>query len=129
MDESGILLFHPDRRTAAADVAGERKQLLDVNHLATLVAADLGRQFQIHFEVARYHADKQAVTVSPQDQGLENPLDIFPKRLRDVSCGEVILRIFVRDEFICYRSGGKKPGGVGLLDKGTFFCANLSFLC
>ena len=50
VDECGKGLFHADGRAAAADVAGQGQELLDVQHFAVLVAGNAGGGFQVHLQ-------------------------------------------------------------------------------
>ena len=57
VNENRKILLEAERAATAADVAGQRRQVLERDSVNFLVAAHLGGPLQVHFEVARYHTN------------------------------------------------------------------------
>ena len=114
VDEGGEGFLHADGGAAAADVAGGGQEFTDVEHLAVLVAGDLGGDLQVHFEIAGDHADEEAGAVAAQHEGLEHLFDILAQLVGDVLRGQVGFVHFVGDEFVGDAGCVEQPGRIGL---------------
>lgn len=116
MDEGRQGLFHPDGRTAAADVAGLRQEFLHVDHRGGFVAGDLGCHLQVDLQIAGHHAHEEAVPVAAQHQGLEHLLNRLPQFGSDVVGREIVLVDRIWDELERHPRRLQQADGVGLLD-------------
>ena len=92
--------LHADGGAAAADVAGQGKEFLDVDQFGALVAGDAGGFLEVDLAVAPDHADEMAVAVAAQDDGLVDAGDVLSELGGYGIGGEVLLLPLVWDQFV-----------------------------
>ena len=111
----GEWLFHADGGAAAADVAGQGKEFLDVNQFGAFVAGDAGGFLEVDLAVAPDHADEMTVAVAAQDDGLVDAGDVLSESGCHGIGGEMLLVHFVGYQLIGYSGPVQKAGCVGFL--------------
>ena len=77
VDENGKVFLEAERAATAANVTGERGQILERDGFDFLVAAYFCGSLQIHFEVAGHYANEVADFVAMDENCLENLIDVF----------------------------------------------------
>ena len=100
VNENGEVLLETEWAATAADVAGERGQVLERDGVYFLVAADLRGSLQIDFEIAGNHAHEVADLVAVNEDGLENLIDVFSETVGHVLRAQVAFVDLVGDEFV-----------------------------
>ena len=100
VNENREVLLESERAATAADVAGERSQVLERDGIDFLVAAHFRGSLQVDFEIAGNHAHEVADLVAVNEDGLENLIDVFAEAVGHVLRAQVAFVDLVGDELV-----------------------------
>ena len=82
-------LLHSDRGAAAADIAGERQELLQGKHFYLFIAGYFCELFQINLRIHRDHRDEIAAPITVEDERLEEQLVGNSQTIRGMAAAEI----------------------------------------
>ena len=111
----GIAFLRAERRTPAAHVAREVKDLLQMHHLRTLVAACGGGSLQVKLPRTRDDRHKHARAVAAHNERLIDALGRDARHLRDVIRREIVLIDGIGQQLIVDAEPVQNPRRIRLL--------------